>query len=1356
MDMHTSVVGIGASAGGLEAFRLLLKNLPADTGLAFVFVQHLDPTHRSDLNKILAGSSPLPVREAADAMDIEPNHIYVIAPATALDIVNGRLRITPRAPIHAGPHMPIDRFLESLAEQCGSRAIGVILSGAGTDGSAGLQAVKAAGGVTFAQDPATASFSSMPKAAIARECVDFVQSPEAIAAGLTKLAHHPYITKDEQTESPGQEADLEKAFDSILAIVSGATGIDFNLYREATMRRRIMRRLALGNIGTLKDYAEWIKSDPGELSALRRDLLINVTRFFRDPDSFDALKKFVFPRLVRGRPADSAIRIWVAGCATGEEAYSIAIVLEEYFRETGHRYPVQLFASDINMAVLEKARTGTYTAAITLDVSPERLDRFFLKVEAGYAICKPLRETCVFSRHDLLHDPPFSKLDLISCRNTLIFFGNARQNVIANFHFALKPDGFLALGPSRTELGTLFSAVEGARGIFAKNAAAGRARPSVAVAAGLPRKAATDRTGGIQVAEVGSGADLRKELEHALLARYRGAGVVVNQKLEVLEIIGEAAPYVVLPAGKVNLNLLNLMPEIGLFLEVERLVRVTEKSRQSASQDRVPYRIGGTPEELNVEVVPLGTGHARPFLVLFEPERGGQGDAAAVDSDPRDREIAGLQQDLANARQRLLTIVEEHQHANVEAQSAAYETLATNEELQSLNEELESAKEELQSINEELTTVNQELMSNNALLTRARDFATWIVQTVAYPFLVLDKSLRIDIANESFCNTFGLAAAEVKDRTLWSISNGCWDVPRLRELMEDILPDHKTFKDFEIDADFDGVGHKFLVLTARQLDGLERILLGIEDITQRKGRADAQLRESEDRFTNIADAAPVMIWVSGSDKGCTFFNKGWLDFTGRTLEQELGSGWAEGVHPDDLDRCLDVYKSSFDAHRPFEMEYRLQRADEEYRWVLDRGVPRIGPDGVFSGYIGSCIDITDLKQKQGEDLARQKMETVGTLAEGVVHDFNNLLGGILANAELALTGLTTDSKPREELERIRDAGLRGAEIVRQLMIFAGRENEVSESVSVPAIVEDMLELLKVSISKHVRLESDLRKDLSPVRANPSQIRQLVMNLITNASEAIGDRDGVIHLAARKVNVETVVSAVFPERLSSGDYVQLEITDTGRGMTPEVRARIFHPFFTTKSTGSHGHGLMVVQRIVQRLHGGVQISSTPGKGTTFRVFLPCEASTVMAAMPDPAFAKATLRSSGATILVVDDEDLLRQAVSKILRKQGFSVLEAGDGSAALDIMRAHKDQIGLLLLDITLPGAPSSQVYEEARRLKPNLPVVITSAKSAEMASASLTIGVDNFLRKPFLSADLIEMIQKILSSRTGNREGTPA
>ena len=509
-----------------------------------------------------------------------------------------------------------------------------------------------------------------------------------------------------------------------------------------------------------------------------------------------------------------------------------------------------------------------------------------------------------------------------------------------------------------------------------------------------------------------------------------------------------------------------------------------------------------------------------------------------------------------------------------------------------------------------------------------------------------------------------------------------------------------------------------------------------------------RLRESEARFRHMADTAPVMIWVSGPDKLFTFFNQRWLTFTGRTLEEELNDGWASNIHPEDLERCLDIYSSSFDDRNGFQMEYRMRRTDGQYRWLLASGVPRDEGDAVFAGYIGSCLDITDLRRAHEENLTRQHMETVGTLASGIAHDFNNLLGGVLAHAELALATIAEDANPEEELQRICLGAIRGAEIVRQLMVYAREEAEELEFVDVSQTVQDMLELLKVSVSKHVKLETSLVQRIPVVQANPSQIRQIVMNLIYNASEAIGDRDGVVRVTTDHVTIGSGACSVTDERLAAGEYVLLDVSDTGRGMTPDVKDRIFDRFFTTKPTGSHGLGLSAVRDIVDRLQGTVRVSSAPGEGTTFQILLPGERQSVEATRATIVrVERGTLTSLDAMVLIVEDEDLLRQGVAKALGNTGLSVIEAADGSAALEVLKARKGDIDMLLLDITLPGASSREVYDEAMRLKADLPVIVTSAKSAQMAAALLGRRIDRFLRKPYSLVDLTGLIGQILSSR---------
>jgi nitrogen-specific signal transduction histidine kinase len=414
--------------------------------------------------------------------------------------------------------------------------------------------------------------------------------------------------------------------------------------------------------------------------------------------------------------------------------------------------------------------------------------------------------------------------------------------------------------------------------------------------------------------------------------------------------------------------------------------------------------------------------------------------------------------------------------------------------------------------------------------------------------------------------------------------------------------------------------------------------------------------------------------------------------------------------------------------------------------LLDNGVPRFEPGGLFVGYIGSCIDITDLKRTQEEDFAKQKLESLGRLAGGIAHDFNNLLGGVLAHSELALEGLSGGSSPVEELERIRSVAIRGGEIVRQLMIYAGQESEVFEMVDVSAIVQDMLELLKVAVSKHATLETALGEGLPAVRANPAQLQQIVMNLITNASEAMGDRDGVIRVTSGQMKISRNSALAATEHLAEGDYLKLEVSDTGRGMSAETQARVFDPFFTTKLAG-HGLGLAVVHGIVRSLGGTIRIVSALGEGTTFQILLPSAETTAQAGRSVIALdGKEPPGSRKPIVLIVEDEDLIRLAASKMLRRTGLSVLEAGDGSAALDLIRAHKDKISVILLDITLPGASSREIFEEAKRLRPEMAVIVTSAYSKDMAAASLSAKVDRFIRKPYKLSDLIDMIRQALPS----------
>jgi PAS domain S-box-containing protein len=511
----------------------------------------------------------------------------------------------------------------------------------------------------------------------------------------------------------------------------------------------------------------------------------------------------------------------------------------------------------------------------------------------------------------------------------------------------------------------------------------------------------------------------------------------------------------------------------------------------------------------------------------------------------------------------------------------------------------------------------------------------------------------------------------------------------------------------------------------------------VRDITERK-RAEAALRESEERFRKVADSAPVMIWVAGTDKVLNFFNKTWLDFVGRTMEQELDNGWTESVHPDDLDHCFACYSSAFDSRETFHIECRLRRADGEYRWVLCTGVPRFAPDGVFEGYIGSDIDITDLKRAQQESLARQKLESMGLLAGGIAHDFNNLLGNILTTSELVLSELPAGSAGLEGVQAIQRVADRGAGIVRQMMSYAGQESPAFELVEVGQLVGDMIQLLKISISKAAVLRIDVPEALPAVWANPAEIRQLVMNLVINASEALGEKEGVISVTLTRVPLD-------PGR----DRIRLEVSDTGCGMTEEIRSKMFDPFFTTKFPG-RGLGLAAVQGIV-RSHGAVlDVVSAPGKGCRIEILLPCASEPEQASHQVPQSTVDGAALSG-TILMVEDEDILRDAISRMLRHKDLTVIEARDGKSAIELFRINVSAIDVALIDMTLPGMPGREVLREFRRIRPDLRVIIASAYSKnQVMSAMGELQPWAYIRKPYQFSQLMELLRKVCLEGDGD------
>lgn len=738
MEPARLIVGIGASAGGLEAFRTFFAKMPAGTGMAFVLVQHLDPTFDSALAAIIGGYTAMTVSLARNGTAIQPDQVYIIPPDAILTVKGGILHVASPAP-PAARRVSINTFLTSLAEDQGENAIGIILSGFGSDGALGIAAIKERGGLTLSQaDFDHHAKSGMPQSAAAAGFVDHVLEVEDMPAALLNYQHHRTIF-DTAKGPDGIRQDLPDHLTTICAVLNARLGHDFSQYKTGTLMRRIQRRMQVLRIEDVPAYITRLRAAPNEAELLFRELLISVTRFFRDREAFAALEAAIIPALLTDPRSTDPIRVWVAGCATGEEAWSIAILLKEGIDRSGCRRRVQIFATDLDDLAIETARAGLYPGTIAQDVSTERLERNFVREEGGYRIVKDIREMCLFSTHDLVKDPPFSRLDLISCRNLLIYFDPPLQNrVITTFHYALRPGRHLFLGSSESITGQsrLFSPVDKRHRLYARQDAVARL-PTLASSRPPGDEPPVRRT----VLPDTDGIDRRAA---RAIARYMPAFLVVDRHHDILRFSGETTKYIAPATGIASLNLFNLL-HADLRMAVRAALKQADATKERVLHDGVLIKAGEQYETVNLIVEPIpGAGEGDIFVVAFQ--EGGPPVPAAppVPHDEKDDSIVqALNRELLVTRERLRTVSEELEAASEELQSSNEEYLSVNEELQSANEELETSKEELQSLNEELQTINVELNHRNDSLVRANSDLANLFDSTAIATLFLDNDLRI-------------------------------------------------------------------------------------------------------------------------------------------------------------------------------------------------------------------------------------------------------------------------------------------------------------------------------------------------------------------------------------------------------------------------------------------------------------------------------------------------------------------------------------------------------------------------------------------------------------------------------------
>ena len=883
------VVGIGASAGGLDTFKQLLELLPTNTGMAFIFIQHLAADHESALSEILCRTTQMPCAKASDNMLVEPNHVYVIPPNALLTISGSVLHLLPR-PKSRGRHMPIDTFLVSLAEDKKDNAIGIIVSGTGSDGALGGRAVKAGGGIVFAQDEKTSKYNDMPLNAIATGSVDFILPPSKIVAELLRISRHPYLTlpKVEETAAapvPEGEDDLKR----ILFMIRTVTGVDFTFYKRPTILRRMMRRMLLHKIEKTADYISYLSDNPPEVMSLFEEILINVSFFFRDPDAFTTLKSAVFPDIIANKTNDLPIKVWVPGCATGEEAYSIAICLLEFFEDKKTAHPIQIFATDIDEEAIERARKGFYTEGISMHVSPARLKRFFVKEDGGYRISKTVREMCVFARQDLVKDPPFSRMDIISCRNVLIYFGGVLQKkVIPIFHYALNPGGFLMLGKSEGigNFSDLFSSVHQKVKIYSK-----RAMPTRLNLKAFVNEYCEGQTGTRKTVQDNllSSSDIQREADSIIMGKYSPGGVVITDSMEIIQFRGNTRPYLDHTPGDASLNLIKMV-RAELATDLHTAIYEARRSNLPVRKDELPVAYDDKLKYVNVEVIPFRPADTKEvyFLVLFEePVSTGIADGLRASFSSPDKGIFEdngnfeLQQQFRATKEHLRTVIDEYEASKEEATALAEEMQSSNEELQSINEELETAKEELQASNQELTTVNDELTNSNRELAQISDDLANILGGVEIPIVLLGNDLLIRRFNVAAGKSLNLIPSDI-GRPISDIRTN-FAVKDLEQIISAVINTPAT-KELQI-QDLAGRWYSLTIRPYKTLDKrIDGALLAIVDINELKLNA-LLLEEARDYAQAIVETVREPLVILSEDMRVMTANQSFYQTFGMTPDE---------------------------------------------------------------------------------------------------------------------------------------------------------------------------------------------------------------------------------------------------------------------------------------------------------------------------------------------------------------------------------------------------------------------------------------------------------------------------------------
>jgi two-component system CheB/CheR fusion protein len=1233
------VVAIGASAGGLDAFLDLISAVPVDTGLAFVLIQHLDPHHDSLLVDILSGATAMPVKEVVDGMQIERDNVYVIPPDRQMTIEDDVLRLAPRTP--KVPHRPLDLFFGSLAQDRKGGAIGVILSGNDADGAVGLGAIRDAGGMTFAQNPESAKFEIMPRAAAA--AASFVLPPAGIAERLVRIA---------RGDAPETDKPAGDEFDRVLQLLHAYHPVDFTHFKRASIERRILRRVLLGNHDGLSSYADSLESDGAAVETLYQDLLIGVTSFFRESARFEALKKIVFPEIAQNRGAADSLRIWVAGCSTGEEVYSLAITLLEFLEGRPDAPRISIYGTDINEQSLRKARAAVYSQNALSGVTPQRLARFFTVAPGGYKISKAVRELCVFAAHDVTRDPPYSRIDLITCCNVLIYFGpELQKKAVALMQYALTPGGFLMMGSSENLRGatnqlTPVSAkpliyrkrqVPGALASFDVTPRALHANLAAAASAPVSRPAGAPHG----------------EDDTFLASQLVPSGVLINEQMEITRIRGEIAPFIALESGEASFNLFGLVRHHEVRAVLRPAVRRAFREQITISKRDILVVEGDDRRSIAFDVIPYITsppGHDRCWIAFHSTPAPAKRKA---ESSAARTEIEGLRHALAAA-------IDDREQLADEATAAAEEAQSSDEELRSTNEELETAKEELQSANEELSTLNDELRVRNTALVRMNDDIENVLGAVEIPILFIGVDLTVRRFNTTAGSLLNLRADSI-GRPLREAKSTI-DISRLEKLAGAVM---ETADGADVEVQDSAGDWRLLRIRAYRtssgvIDGAIIALLDI-DVLKRS----VLVAEEATRAANMLSEASALL-ASSLDYETTLESltrlstAAFSDWCAVDLVNEDGSIrhlTVSHANPVLRDLALQFQQAAFSEpeRAPGAPQALLLRKSVLLTDIAESELSGIQPEAKIMQLMGALgvrslisvplmvrdkvlgtttfsssrrrYDAVDLQLaeelsqraavaidtamlfREAESANRYKDAFLGTVA----HELRTPLTSIIGWVQLAKR---SPDMFEEALTRVDEsASLLRVFIEDLLDITRIREQKLKMEMTdldMAAVVRSALQMTAIVASGgevHVRWHLEL--DPAPLHGDHVRLLQVVWNLLSNA----------IKFTASGGEIDVRL-----ER--DGNDARLSVTDTGAGISAEFAPHVFELYRQAKDAGGHrpglGIGLSIVAQIV-KLHGGTVRVESPGAGhgSTFIVKLPLG----VAAPVDGASSTKSGRRSG---------------------------------------------------------------------------------------------------------------------------------